>query len=143
MKKNYDCWFDGATNETNPSTLLGIGAYIEEDGVGVFEGSFGFPISNGMGSNNYSEYLALITILQFFSGKDLTDCTINIHGDSKMVINQMNGTWKIKDGLYKYRALEAQAILGELKESANVNLKWIPREKNTRADQLSKDGLLT
>lgn len=55
-----------------------------------------------------------------------------------LVIRQCFGKWKIKRGLYTEYALEAKRKLLQFK---NMSGKWIPREQNQLADDLSKDHL--
>jgi len=65
--------------------------------------------------------------------------TAVIHGDSKLVINQLGGKWKSHGGLYVPYMQKAKELLKPLK--ARVKLQWIPREKNEMCDGLSKDVL--
>jgi ribonuclease HI len=55
--------------------------------------------------------------------------------DSQLVINQLNGEWKIKKD-------ELKSIYHEIEESiknasVQVEFRWIEREKNKEADRLS------
>jgi len=59
-------------------------------------------------------------------------------GDSALVINQMFGTWKIKNRLYAPLAKQARELLGR---STNIKGEWIPRDRSEVADGLSKDAL--
>lgn len=137
----YDCWFDGATDKSNPCKKMGYGNVIHINTQKLRTLAAPYTRSNDRnGTNNYSEYLGLIDILDFFKNND-GDRIINIYGDSNMVVEQMNGNWKIKEGIYYWKALEAQAKLGELREVCEVNIAWIPREENEEADTLSKRGL--
>ena len=61
-----------------------------------------------------------------------------IQGDSKLVVNQIAGSWKInKDNLKPLNA-EAKALLSK---SQPAKLEWIPRERNTRADAAASKAL--
>jgi ribonuclease HI len=52
-------------------------------------------------SNNISSYVGFIAALKYLksTGRDLRDSTI--YGSSSLVIEQMKGTWIIKEGKYK------------------------------------------
>lgn len=82
-------------------------------------------------TNNSAEYHAVYHALGAFkyAGKKLT-----IFSDSKLVINQINGIWKIKSvGLIPYLNQ-----INKLKKDLNVTFKWLPREKNKEADKLAQ-----
>jgi ribonuclease HI len=62
-----------------------------------------------------------------------------IRGDSKLVVMQINGKWKIHGGLYVPFYKQAKALWAKLKDRAR--LEWIPREQNDICDVLSKKVL--
>jgi len=127
--KFYKCYFDGACEPQNPGGAMGIGYTVND-----FK-DYDFKAPDPENTNNVAEYLAFCKILQHLEGEK--KCKINILGDSMLVINQMNGLWKIKKGKYKEIALEAKILLNKLKKDNNIILKWIPRERNVIADELS------
>ena len=88
----------------------------------------------GVSFVSYPENADVLVFQGFYNGKGLKKI-INIYGDSMLVINQMTGKWKIKSGYYVDYATECKKFL---KLFTNINLKWIPREENTYADNLSK-----
>jgi probable phosphoglycerate mutase len=59
--------------------------------------------------------------------------------DSKLVVEQMSGRWKIKSPDMQKLALEAREIL----PYGNVTYTWIPREDNKHADALANEALDT
>jgi probable phosphoglycerate mutase len=69
---------------------------------------------------------------------DLCDAEISVKGDSKLVIEQMFGTWKIKSGLYTELAHRARELLSRF---TNIQGEWISRDLNDVADELSKAAL--
>jgi len=91
-------------------------------------------------TNNIAEYMGLIEILKYvlFS---FTIGEIEIFGDSKLVINQVNGLWRCKAPnlkIYYHKALEHMQSLKDHKKV--VTLTWVPREQNTEADNLAQKG---
>lgn len=91
----------------------------------------------GMGTNNTAEWGALITALEFARARQATHATVYM--DSNLVVQQINGNWKVKDkrlrGLYE----QAWALRRELASGGcSVRVEWVPREQNAEADALSR-----
>lgn len=119
--------FDGAC-EPNPG-MMGTGAVLTEDGVTVQRLS---KLLADIGTNNEAEYTALIHGLDAATDRGWKDITIE--GDSQLVINQVLGTWKCKAPELK-RLLDI--VRYQLERFGSYRMKWIPREENTVADELS------
>ena len=136
---NYKCYFDGACT-INPGFDIGVGGYIELDNKIIDK--FGYQMKmDELSSNNVAEYLALEDIIEMLLKFVTKEDTVKIYGDSKLVIMQTNGRWKIKNGLYKEHALRVVFKYKRLQEQTNVRLKWLPRLNNEKADILSKTGI--
>ncbi len=91
----------------------------------------------GKTTNNVAEYSAVIEGLQWL----IANSKWQIEGivfflDSKLVVNQLNGLFKIKD--YKLRNLVIKVRQLEREIGGNVFYRYIPREKNKEADLLVK-----
>jgi probable phosphoglycerate mutase len=91
-------------------------------------------------SNNLAEYLGLIAILEHLIRIEAQHELIMVYGDSKLVIQQMSGRWKIKAGIYEPFAQRAKILTNEF---SRIGWQWIPRGQNTTADGLSKVHLAT
>ena len=130
----YKCYFDGSCYPKNPHGQMGMGVYITS-GDQEYCKSEHRPAKH-KNSNNVAEYLAVIMLLKIMRKKK--GCVINIYGDSKMVIYQLHHHWKVKNGYYVKHAREAKKLYDELCENNLVCMFWIPREKNWKADELSK-----
>jgi len=135
----YICFFDGACYPNNPGGRMGQGVVIKKDG-NVVRYSDGQPPARN-NTNNVSEYLALRIILGKFINKK--GCKVRIYGDSNLVISQMTGEFRIKSGNYVKIAFECIEMLSKIRVDNDVKLYWIPREKNTEADDLSKSYIPT
>lgn len=133
------CYFDGACEPINPYGNMGIGAIILKDNQPIFKHSEFVPASK-WNSNNVAEYCALEKILIFIRDTTIIETKIFIYGDSKLVINQMKGWWRIKSGLYVNAADRCKALKKEIQEEIEKQLifEWIPRHLNNLADELSK-----
>jgi len=139
---DYICYFDGSCGPINPGGVIGIGTVIYKvygHYKEIIREKSGYIEADIFNSNNMAEYMALIDILEWFDYKEIKDKNIKIYGDSKMVINQMKGRWRIGEGMYNQVAQEAQDLL--LITDNKLHFKWVPREQNTEADKLSKHKL--
>jgi ribonuclease HI len=144
--KTLICYFDGACEPRNPGGNMGLGACIfsiqnwkEQPGIQVFCHSE-FMEADLDNSNNVAEYFAFEKLLDWLkeNSKDFDD-KVYIYGDSALVINQMSGAWKMNRGYYIPIAKRCQAKLADLKEmGVKFVLSWVPRQKNSYADELSK-----
>ena len=117
----------------NPGTA-GSGAVVIEAETGQVIREIARYV--GVATNNVAEYIALIAGLQAAIDIDAT-AEISIRMDSKLVIEQMSGGWKIKHP--DMIALGAQ--VQELVRGRTVSWQWIPREKNFRADALANKAM--
>lgn len=91
----------------------------------------------GIASNNVAEYRGLIGGLEL-ALEHTPGATLEVRMDSKLVVEQMAGRWKIKHPDMKPLAMQAQALA---RQFPSVAWTWIPREKNTRADALANAAL--
>lgn len=133
-----EAWFDGAAVNNGQGGYIGMGAYIHLDGKLFMEYDDILPPSPN-NSSNMAEYLALKWILDTLHSKNYTSADITIHGDSKLVIEQMSGNWKVKSGLYKSSALHCLMMKTKF---SSVKFVWIPRHLNKKADELSSRKLI-
>lgn len=91
----------------------------------------------GITTNNIAEYQAIIFALEWLIGKAdtllQTMPTINFFSDSKLVVSQLNGIFKVK----KPDIRNIIIIIREKEISLPVIIKYnlIPREKNFLADE--------
>ena len=90
----------------------------------------------GKASNNVAEYSGLVAGLELANELDPT-CRILVKMDSKLVVEQMEGRWKIKHADMQALARKARAVL----DPRRVKYQWIPREINKDADRLSNEAM--
>ncbi|GAA1508254.1 bifunctional RNase H/acid phosphatase [Sphaerisporangium rubeum] len=91
----------------------------------------------GVATNNIAEYQGLIAGLRSALAVGGDGATVEVRMDSKLVIEQMAGRWKIKNERLRPLALEA----GTLARRLRVTWKWIPRERNRDADRLANEAM--
>lgn len=113
--------------------------------------SYGFTISDeggkllyeegryiGTATNNVAEYTAVYEALKHVSEKFPESCEVELYADSKLVAEQLSGTYKVKSPNLK-PIIEKIRIL--TMEMGGVFFTHIPREKNTEADKLANQAL--
>lgn len=83
----------------------------------------------GTQTNNFAEYSAIISALK--KAKELGATEVECLADSKLVIEQLSGHWKVKEPTIQKLFIEAWNALHQFKP---YSLKHIRREKNTEAD---------
>lgn len=118
--------FDGGGQSRGPVTAACI-VELSDDSVVQAVRCF------DRGTHNTAEYQALILGLRLALAHG--ERRVVVKGDSKLVVNQVNGDWKTKHATLRPLRTQARELL-ERFESARV--KWIPREKNQRADKLGR-----
>jgi ribonuclease H / adenosylcobalamin/alpha-ribazole phosphatase len=93
--------------------------------------------SVGRATNNVAEYGGLVAGLQAVLDLDPT-ARVEVRMDSKLVVEQMSGRWKIKHPDMQQLALQAQKIARQL---ADVRYTWVPRAQNGAADALANSAM--
>ncbi|MEW1611617.1 MULTISPECIES: bifunctional RNase H/acid phosphatase [unclassified Streptomyces] len=94
----------------------------------------------GVATNNVAEYRGLIAGLTAAKAlfPDAGDALrVHVRMDSKLVVEQMSGRWKIKHPDMKPLAARAAALL----PPSCVTYEWIPRARNQHADRLANEAM--
>ncbi|MFG2962164.1 bifunctional RNase H/acid phosphatase [Streptomyces sp. NPDC048288] len=90
----------------------------------------------GVVTNNVAEYRGLLAGLRAAHTLD-PSAAVHVRMDSKLVIEQMSGRWKIKHPDMKPLAMEA----GRIFPPDQVTYEWIPRAENKHADRLANEAM--
>ncbi|MFF8870896.1 bifunctional RNase H/acid phosphatase [Streptomyces massasporeus] len=90
----------------------------------------------GVATNNVAEYRGLLAGLRAAHALD-PEATVHVRMDSKLVIEQMSGRWKIKHPDMKPLAAQAARIF----PPGRVTYEWIPRAQNKHADRLANEAM--
>ncbi|MFJ3324655.1 bifunctional RNase H/acid phosphatase [Streptomyces griseus] len=114
-------------------------------GAVVIDPATGEPLAEaaeyiGVATNNVAEYRGLIAGLEAAKAlfPDAGDALrVHVRMDSKLVVEQMSGRWKIKHPDMKPLAARAAAIL----PPSSVTYEWIPRAQNKHADRLANEAM--
>lgn len=123
---------DGASRG-NPGDAAG-GAVVIDPQTGAIIASAG--ILCGVASNNVAEYRGMIEGVR--AALEVSpSASLHIRMDSKLVVEQMSGRWKIKHPDMQSLAQEARELLA----GRSVAFEWVPREENSRADAAANRAL--
>lgn len=116
----------------NPG-IAGAGALVRSP-EGQILAAVAVPL--GRVSNNVAEYTGLVEGLKLVRAIN-PGAQVEARMDSKLVVEQMSGRWKIKHEDMKRLASEAAQIISPMQ----VTYTWIPRAKNGDADRLSNEAM--
>jgi ribonuclease H / adenosylcobalamin/alpha-ribazole phosphatase len=89
----------------------------------------------GVATNNVAEYRGLIAGLEL-AREHAPDAELEVRMDSKLVIEQMAGRWKVKHPDLRPLAIRANGLA-----PFGVTWRWVPRERNKHADRLVNEAL--
>jgi broad specificity phosphatase PhoE/ribonuclease HI len=90
----------------------------------------------GTATNNVAEYRGLIAGLTESANLGATD--VDAFLDSKLVVEQMSGRWKVKHPDLAQLNQEARRLASGFER---ISFSWIPREKNSHADRLANEAM--
>ncbi len=92
--------------------------------------------SIGTATNNVAEYRGLIAGLE--AARELGAAEVAVRMDSKLVVEQMSGRWKVKHP----DMIPLQRRAAEVARTFDsVSWTWIPRAENARADRLANEAM--
>ncbi|MEV4448203.1 bifunctional RNase H/acid phosphatase [Streptomyces mirabilis] len=92
----------------------------------------------GIATNNVAEYRGLVAGLRAAHELDPT-ARVRVRMDSKLVVEQLSGRWKIKHPDMKPLAAEAARVF----PPDRITYEWMPREQNKHADRLANEAMDT
>ncbi len=90
----------------------------------------------GVTTNNVAEYRGLIAGLE--AATELGARVVTVRMDSKLVVEQMSGRWKIKHASMIPLAEQARRLVAGFER---VSFTWIPRAENSHADRLANEAM--
>src|SRR4051812_9348497 len=132
MPRRFIVEADGGSRG-NPGPA-GYGAVVRDAATGELLAEVAEYI--GTATNNVAEYKGLIAGLRAAHALD-PEADVQVRMDSKLVVEQMSGRWKIKHPDMRPLAAEAKGLV----PSGQVTYGWIPREKNKHADRLANEAM--
>lgn len=121
----------GARNNPGPS---GIGVVAYKDSEKILE----LAEYLGEQTNNWAEYQGVIRALEELQALGFTQEPVEVRMDSKLVVEQLLGHWKIKEPALQEQARRAKFLM---QSYVALDFTHIPREKNKEADQLANQAM--
>lgn len=117
----------------NPG-IAGSGAVIVDAATGELYAEI--SRFGGVSTNNVAEYKAIVAALELAYAID-AEARIHVRMDSKLVVEQLSGRWKIKHPDMQELAAKARMLMA----GKSVSFEWIPRAQNSRADALANKAM--
>lgn len=117
----------------NPGIAAG-GAVVLDEVSGAVLSEIGVYV--GIASNNVAEYNGMIAGLEAALQRDPA-ASVHVRLDSRLVVEQMTGRWKIKHPDMQVLASRAKALIQE----RDVSFEWVPRLSNKRADAAANESM--
>jgi probable phosphoglycerate mutase len=110
-------------------------------GAVVFDAATGAVLAErsdaiGIETNNVAEYRGLIAGLT--AAHEVGASRVAVRMDSKLVVEHMKGTWRVKHPVLRELMREASRLRQQFDE---VSFEWIPRAQNTHADRLANEAM--
>jgi len=135
---SINVYTDGGARGNPGPAAIGV---VICDSVGRAVKQYGEYI--GEATNNEAEYQAVIFALKKLKQligkeKSKSEAEIEVHLDSELLANQLNGEYKIKEKRLQELFLEVWNLKQDFK---SVGFKYIPREDNRGADRLVNQAL--
>lgn len=124
-------YFDGASRGNPGESSYGVVLYNKEGKeIKCDKGTL------GRSTNNVAEYCAMLYGIDM--ALNIGCETLVVRGDSKLVIQQVQGTWRVRDQKLK---LLHDKICSLIPKFENVIFEHVRRELNVRADELANEAL--
>lgn len=131
---------DGGSRGNPGPMAIGV-VFYDSDGQAIHQ----YKQCIGDGTNNEAEYRAIIQALKilkksdWFVSNNLSGKEVICRLDSQLVVEQVNGRYKVKkDHLGKFIA-EIKELLSDMK--LKISFIYVPREQNKLADKLVNEAL--
>ena len=128
----------GSRGNPGPAAIGVVIEKIVDDRSSIVD-EFGKRI--GETTNNVAEYAAVIEALRAVKQLEGKSPVIEFYLDSTLVVNQLNGIFKMKDA--RLRSLATEIRILEQEVGGVVSYTAIPREQNRRADLMVNQALMS
>lgn len=125
-----DIYCDGASRSNPGEASVGVSITKQNSEIATISRKI------GIATNNVAEYLALIDGLKYCNNNNVG--AANFYLDSKLVVEQISGNFKVKSMHLKELYLEAIKLISKIED---FSISHVYRENNKRADQLANQAL--
>lgn len=130
-----EVYFDGLCQPINPGGISCYAFLVKSGGRTIYS-DYGIAVEpfSQDSTNNVAEYTALVKALRWLLERNLGSTKVEIKSDSQLIVNQLTGDYKVKSK--RIMSLYKQVLLLKSKFQ-DIEIKWVPREKNREADRLT------
>lgn len=129
--------FDGACQPPAGGGIATWAFTVEGEGLDHEESGLAAVPFTPKSTNNVAEYQGAIRALEYLLSRNYRG-PVTLMGDSQLVARQFSGEYAVKtEHLKAYHERLHQLA----KEFERVDVLWIPRDQNTRADELTKRAI--
>jgi ribonuclease HI len=129
----YSLYFDGASRSNpGPASYGGVIYDENKNEVATYKKYIGHH------TNNVAEYMGCFHGIMACVQENIKNVTI--YGDSKLVVEQVSGRWKVKSANLRPIYNEIIKVLNK-NHFEKINFKHVKRHLNKRADQLANEAL--
>ena len=125
-----DLYADGASRSNPGPAGIGVAIYLEGNEIHTISEYI------GEATNNEAEYLAVIKGLEHIL--ENYQISVNCYLDSQLVVEQVKGNYRVSAKNLKPLNKQLVSLVAKFHE---INFYHIPREKNSRADELANKGI--
>lgn len=134
MQNKLKIFCDGGARG-NPGPAAAAAVVQNEQGgtlaeIGVFLGN---------ATNNVAEYQAVVEALTYICKNFQSPEQINFYLDSRLVVNQLNGLFKVRQGRLQELLFQIRGLENQIK--SKIYYQQIPRIQNQAADNLVNEVL--
>jgi len=130
-ERSFSLFVDGASQPQKKQAGIGGVIYLNDSEIESFSENI------GEATNNEAEYQALIRGCQVI--RKFKPERVYIFADSELLVKQITGEYQVKNPRMQTLCGKAMNVLQHLPE---WRIEHVPRERNKRADQLSKQAVL-
>lgn len=132
MAKEIDIYSDGASRG-NPGPASYAFVFVEDGDIVDEDTEY-----IGTATNNQAEYHAVINALEHALEQNVS--VVRFHSDSQLLVNQLNGEWRVKDAQLRKLYGEVQDLMQHFDA---VSFTHLPRENEfiAEADALCNETL--
>ena len=127
----YYVYFDGASRG-NPGHASAGFVICNSDGIEIYSGGEYL----GKRTNNFAEYAACFLAIEKCVESGYSN--IIVFGDSKLVIEQLNGKWKVRNRILKKFHANITKLFSKFE---SIQFKHVRRNLNKRADEMANSFL--
>ena len=127
---SLDIYCDGASRSNPGEASIGITIMEQDIEIDTISRKI------GIATNNVAEYQALIDGLKYCNDNNVQN--VSFYLDSKLVVEQISGNFKVKSEHLKVMFGEARVLISKID---NFTINHIYRVNNKRADELANQAL--